>query len=383
MVNMTRLETIHQAIRHLYEATLAPDGWSRAGISVAEATAAHKTIFLGAQATSAPVEITTGFDVESARRMQREFEMQPPHWVDAIPIGTPLRQTSFISDREFQRSGFYNDAVRPAGGFYGMLAPLSPDRRVYFVVGRDLGAPDFIDDDIGAVRLILPHLKTALQVQQHLAAADLRAKDAYEVISRMEFGVVLLDAGMRVIFANPVAEALARRSDGFLLNRNEVSATQPAEAKSLRDAIAAAVGLNNGGRDASESAVQRRTPMSCSLSRRPPSSPLVVRVLPVAASDVLDGISAATRAMLFVMELDRPVEIDRMVLLTAFHLTRREATLAAMLARGIDLAEAASQMGIGIGTARAYLKQILAKTNTHRQAEMISLLLRSSPPIMR
>ncbi|WP_155648952.1 hypothetical protein [Burkholderia stagnalis] len=86
---MTRLETIHQAIRHLYEATLAPDGWSRAGISVAEATAAHKTIFLGAQATSAPVEITTGFDVESARRMQREFEMQPPHWVDAIPIGTP------------------------------------------------------------------------------------------------------------------------------------------------------------------------------------------------------------------------------------------------------------------------------------------------------
>ncbi|WP_414016413.1 hypothetical protein [Burkholderia stagnalis] len=234
---MTRLETIHQAIRHLYEATLAPDGWSRAGISVAEATAAHKTIFLGAQATSAPVEITTGFDVESARRMQREFEMQPPHWVDAIPIGTPLRQTSFISDREFQRSGFYNDAVRPAGGFYGMLAPLSPDRRVYFVVGRDLGAPDFIDDDIGAVRLILPHLKTALQVQQHLAAADLRAKDAYEVISRMEFGVVLLDAGMRVIFANPVAEALARRSDGFLLNRNEVSATQPAEGKRLGAAV--------------------------------------------------------------------------------------------------------------------------------------------------
>ncbi|KVO49836.1 hypothetical protein WT18_32760 [Burkholderia stagnalis] len=106
-------------------------------------------------------------------------------------------------------------------------------------------------------------------------------------------------------------------------------------------------------------------------------------MLPVAASDVLDGISAATRAMLFVMELDRPVEIDRMFLLAAFHLTRREATLAALLARGIDIAEAASQMGIGIGTARAYLKQILAKTNTHRQAEMISLLLRSSPPIMR
>ncbi|WP_423382833.1 helix-turn-helix transcriptional regulator [Burkholderia sp. LMG 32019] len=381
---MTRAETIHQAIRHLYEAALTPDGWSRAGISVTEAIASQKAIFLESdEVAGAPFAITTGFDVETARRMQREFETRPPYWVKAIPIGTPLRQTSFVSDTDFKRSDFYNEAVRPAGGFYGMVAPLGPDRRIYFVAGRDLGAADFVDDDVGAARLILPHLKTALQVQSRLAAADLRVKGAYEVISHLEFGVVLIDSRMRPIFANPGAETLARCGDGFLLNRDEVSATHLEEAKRLRDAIATAVGFNNGGRGDSEAVVRPRMPMNCCLSRRPPSPPLVVHVVPVAVSDLLDGISAATRAILFVMEPDRQVEIDRMVMAAAFGLTRRETALATLLTRGMDLAEASSHLGIGPGTARAYLKQILAKTDTHRQAELVSLLLRTSVPVAR
>jgi DNA-binding CsgD family transcriptional regulator len=33
-------------------------------------------------------------------------------------------------------------------------------------------------------------------------------------------------------------------------------------------------------------------------------------------------------------------------------------------------------MGIGVGTARGYMKQIFAKTYIHRQAELVALLLR-------
>jgi DNA-binding CsgD family transcriptional regulator len=379
---MTRAETIHKAIRDVYEAALAPDGWSRAVISVTEAIGGHAAV-LSEQATEAPnLAITTGFDFESARLMEREFETRPPGWIKAILVGMPMRQTSLITDAEFRRSDFYNDAVRPVGGFYGIVAPLVllPDRRAYFATGRYLGAADYSDDDVGAARLIVPHLTTALQVRNRLAAADLRAKGTYEVISRLVFGVILLDARMRPIFANPQAEALARCGDGFLLNSNEVSAARPSDAKNLRDAIATAVGLNNGGRDASEAVVRPRAPMNCYVSRRAPRPPLVVRVVPVAASDVLDGVSAATRVILFVMEPDRPTEIDPSVLAASFNLTRREAALATLLARGMDLAQAAPQLGIGQGTARGYLKHILSKTDTHRQAELVSVLLRSGMP---
>ncbi|KVO08717.1 helix-turn-helix transcriptional regulator [Burkholderia ubonensis] len=381
---MTRVETIHQAIRHVYEAALAPDGWSHAGISVTEATGARKAIFLGVSAATVPGSaITTGFDAEYARRMQRKFETQPPNWVKAIPVGMPLRQTSLISDGAFRRSEFYCDAVRPTGGFYGMLAPLVSDRSVYFVVGRDLGTADFSDDDVEAARLIVPHLTMALQVQNRLAAADLRTKEAYEVISRLEFGVILLDARMRPIFANGRAEALAHCGDGLLLKRNEVSAASPADAKSLHDAIATAVRLNAGGRDASEAVARPWAPLKCYVSRRSPHLPLVIRVVPVSASEMPNGISTATRVILFVMEPATPPEIDPSFLVATFDLTRREAMLAALLVRGPDLAEAASQLGIGLGTARGYLKQILAKTDTHRQAELVSLLLRAGMPIVR
>ncbi|MFM0757310.1 helix-turn-helix transcriptional regulator [Paraburkholderia strydomiana] len=376
---MTRVETIHQAIRHVYEAALAPDDWTSAIVSVTEAIEAPKAMLhVQATQTASCFAISTGFEAEHARRLQREIETRLPDWIKAIPVGTPLRQTSAISDAQFRRSDIYNEAVRPAGGFYGIVAPLVRlrDRQALFCAGRYLGTANFSDDDLDAASLIVPHLTTALQVRNRLAAADLRAKGAYDVITQLNIGVVLLDAAMRPIFANPCAEALARSGDGLLLTGKGVSASHHSDAKNLRDAIATAIGLNNTGRDASEAAMRPQVPMRCYLARRPPRLPLVVRVLPVSASDVLEGISGGTRAVLFVIELDKPVGIDPIVLAVTFHLTRREAALAALLVRGMDLAEAASQSGIGIGTARGYLKQILAKTNTHRQAELVSLLLR-------
>ncbi|WP_367395326.1 helix-turn-helix transcriptional regulator [Cupriavidus sp. Agwp_2] len=62
-----------------------------------------------------------------------------------------------------------------------------------------------------------------------------------------------------------------------------------------------------------------------------------------------------------------------------FDLTQRESELAAMLASGLALTDVASQLGITIGTARGYLKHVLAKTGTHRQGELVSLLLRGQP----
>jgi DNA-binding CsgD family transcriptional regulator len=376
---VARVEAIHRAIQHVYEAALAPGDWSPALAEVATVLGAqHASLIVQAIGVSS-LTVFTGLEAEHARRLQREFEMRLPTWIKTIPAGTPRRQTSQISDADFQRTDIYNQVVRPAGMFYGLVAPLVclPEQQIHFSAGRDLGLTDFNDNDIDAANLIIPHLTTAVLARNRLAAAELRAKGAYEVIARMDFGVILLDARMRPIFVNPCAESLAVAGDGLLLNQNEVSATLPTDARKLHDAIAVAIRMNTAGRDASEAAMRRQAPMRCYLSRRPPRRPLVVHVLPVDATDLLDGISTATRVILLVQELDRPARIDPMVLVATFDLTRREAALAILLARGMDLDEAATQLGIGIGTARGYLKQILAKTDTHRQAELVSLLLRS------
>ena len=58
-----------------------------------------------------------------------------------------------------------------------------------------------------------------------------------------------------------------------------------------------------------------------------------------------------------------------------YGLTRMEAEVASRVVRGMDLSEIAETLGITIHTVRGHLKQLFAKTNTHRQAELVRLIL--------
>jgi DNA-binding CsgD family transcriptional regulator len=58
-----------------------------------------------------------------------------------------------------------------------------------------------------------------------------------------------------------------------------------------------------------------------------------------------------------------------------FGLTAAEAGLAAEIVKGDGREAAAKRRGISVSTARAQLSSIFEKTGTHRQAELVHLLL--------
>jgi DNA-binding CsgD family transcriptional regulator len=281
----------------------------------------------------------------------------------------PTRTSSdriFIT-KQFARKAASTQLSPPLFGCLGNLT-----------VGRELGSEDFSDADLDAAKLIVPHLKTALEVQGRLDAADLRARGALDVVAQLNIGVILLDTAMRPVLVNPCAEAIAARRDGLLLTRQTVVASRPSDTEDLRRAMAAAASWHHVSRDSREMAIRPGLSMRCCLSRQPPRPPLIVSVMPMCRAGIPGEQRFAACVALFVADPDRAAGIDPGVLVKTFQLTRREAALACMLAGGMDLADAASKLGIGIGTARGYLKQILAKTYTHRQAELVALLLRTS-----
>lgn len=59
-----------------------------------------------------------------------------------------------------------------------------------------------------------------------------------------------------------------------------------------------------------------------------------------------------------------------------FQFSRAEARLAAKLQEGLSLSEYAERQGIALSTARTQLRALFTKTGTHRQGELVSLLLR-------
>ncbi|BDB28911.1 helix-turn-helix transcriptional regulator (plasmid) [Cupriavidus sp. P-10] len=324
--------------------------------------------------------VATGFIDEHARRIQQEFATRMPDWIESIPVGAVMRQTSVISDADFRRTDLYQDALRPADAFYGIIAPLArtPERRILLSAGRNLGERDFTEEDVGAFRMLVPHLLTALAVRHRIEAADLQGRWALEVFGQLNVGVILVDVWMRPVFANARAEMIAAVGDGLLLREQGISSSTPAESKLLSELVARAIAFNHLSRDASEGAIHHPA-LRCHLSRRQPRPPLLVTVVPVQDACRLNGVSNATRAILFVVDPDVPPGAEPIHAAEMFDLTQRESELAAMLASGLALTDVASQLGITIGTARGYLKHVLAKTGTHRQGELVSLLLRGQP----
>ncbi|MHA6820597.1 helix-turn-helix transcriptional regulator [Ralstonia pseudosolanacearum] len=101
----------------------------------------------------------------------------------------------------------------------------------------------------------------------------------------------------------------------------------------------------------------------------------------VAEDDVLPHLA---QALVLCWERDRGAEAAdtdasasaaRLRLAEMFHLTRREADVADLLARGAGPALIASTLGISRDTVRTHLKHVYRKTNTHGQCDVVRLML--------
>jgi len=371
---MERSRAVLAAVQRIYDAVLEPDGWSVALDSLAAAGAGRVSLFFDADIASGRASIDgAGVDPGALARFGAIAGRGLPDWVDAIPTGAALPQTAFVADHEFERSDFYREAVSVVGGFYAIVAPIvrSPARRVYVTVGRDLGEGDFSGDDVAAIQAVVPHLATAARLRRHMDAAGARAAAAEAALDRLEAGVVLVDAALRAVFVNARAEALAGAADGLSIVSGRVRAALPAETRALERALAAAVARVSAASDAPFD-----PPGRVVISRPSGRRPLVAAAMPVRPPLAERLLPTRGLAALFLVEPERPPAIDVVALGQAFDLAPREAELAALLARGSSLAEAAAALGIAGSTARWYVQRVLEKSGTHRQSALVALVLR-------
>jgi DNA-binding CsgD family transcriptional regulator len=100
--------------------------------------------------------------------------------------------------------------------------------------------------------------------------------------------------------------------------------------------------------------------------------PVVVRVLPVPAAARNPFLGARALLTFTLLEPNRGPSPN--LLMTAFRLSPAEARLASIIAEGTSPEQAAEQLGLARETVRNQLKAVFAKTDTHRQAELIALL---------
>jgi DNA-binding CsgD family transcriptional regulator len=101
--------------------------------------------------------------------------------------------------------------------------------------------------------------------------------------------------------------------------------------------------------------------------------PVILRIWP------FDGAARVptqeVRALLTLNALGPKPGPTAALLAKTFRLTPAEAKLAGVIARGASPEIAAAELKISRETARNHLKSVFAKTDTHRQSELVALLL--------
>lgn len=226
----------------------------------------------------------------------------------------------------------------------------------------------------GAVQEIAAE-RDAIQRRQHALTAVLRQSDC---------GIVVVGTDHSVLVANPAARAILDAGDGIELRRNTLRPIRYQDAVRFHAALDAVIAPPR--HRAARRAGERERGAMLLLERPGPNRPLIAVIAPVDHAIVEDRLSGSADDVgteqgkaAAIIRLMRPeISVTRgMEPICQLHgLSPVETQLVACLAQGLTLSEAATQMRIKPDTARTYLKQVFAKTDTHRQADLLQLLFR-------
>ena len=187
-----------------------------------------------------------------------------------------------------------------------------------------------------------------------------------DALDRLAVGVVFVDRLSRVRHANRRGADLLKKGDGLSSKRDGLAALSSDGTRILRKAIWEA-SLTSARQTGSAGGALR-------LPRRSGKRAYEVLVAPLPARSFGRWSGGATAAVL-IRDPESDTAAPPEVLAALYGLTPAESRLAAAFSAGQSVKDYAEAAKITIGTARWTLKQVMAKTDTRRQSELVRLLL--------
>jgi DNA-binding CsgD family transcriptional regulator len=268
----------------------------------------------------------------------------------------------FFSAAELARDPYYQEFLRPRGVFWHAKAKLTHNAagaRTTLTLKRPLKLGTYQPSDIAVLNSLFKDLQAVVRIAR--AVLDRETFGRLDAISRGERIAFELDSHGRVLREH--AEGAPTKA--IWVSGGQLKVSGELTQRSIDRAVAAAV------RAPAQSTV------ATFFDAHEGYRYLQLLPLPMAARDAFH---AATAIAIVIDPTPRPGEASLALraMSDACGLTRREAQLAARLAAGLSVGQAANDMNLTQGTARNHLKSIFAKTGTSRQGELIALFSKFS-----
>lgn len=284
--------------------------------------------------------------VQNGYELLREIRETRPDLAD-VPFVflTALADPKEIADGK--RAGADDYLVKPID-FELMLATIGARLRQVSRMRRK------VTTEIGKIRNAL----TNLQERETQSVFD----NTVRVLDYVALGIVLLDRDGRVRFANRAARDCTEREDGLVLGET-MNTSFAHHTRELKHIISTTVDASLRGDDQ----------VMCLTVPRPSGRRdlLVLACALIGRDHVSDGPAVA----MFISDPEHRPRVPETVLSSLFGLTPSEAQIALALADGKRPDEISASFGVSPTTTAFHMRNLFRKTNTHRQADLIALVL--------
>lgn len=232
-----------------------------------------------------------------------------------------------------------------------------------FSLQRTRTQGEFSDTDIALLQQLVPHLRRSLLISRELSHArgDLEAS-----IEQLLVPCVLLNDSQRVVAMNRGAHNLVECHPGIAVRQDRLIVMHPETAHRLNTLI------RNCASDHSDDRLSDGGFVKLPRKQR---MPLVISVTRFRSDSQTGPWNDSQTVALLFYDPERKLFPSEQILLEIYGLTRAEARIAALLTAGSRIEEITGKLQISENTVKCHLKAIFAKTGTHRQSEVVSLLL--------
>ncbi|MCC7010802.1 MAG: helix-turn-helix transcriptional regulator [Acidobacteria bacterium] len=358
----------------VYDAAGDPNAWLQCLERLRDAVSGSSAHFVSVTpAQQRSVALSTLGDPEAFRVYNEHWGARDP-WgrsprVRAIAEPTVVLGDELVPHSAFTRTDFYDGFGRPydIGRCVVGFVETGPRNLTVLTITRADRQRAFATQEAAFLHALLPHLQRSLQLQRRLAESEAASRDVASVVDHGRHAVMLVDGSGRVTYMNGAANRLLAARDGLVVDGRELEAAASSDTARLRSLIQEAAGTS------------ARTALGAGgllvLGRPSGSRPLTVVVAPLSSRrPEVPGADAAA-AMVIVVDPEAAARVNDDVLRALFGFTSSELRLVHLLVSGHDVNEAAARLNLSHQTIRTTLKRVFEKTNTHRQAELVALVV--------
>jgi DNA-binding CsgD family transcriptional regulator/PAS domain-containing protein len=360
-------KSIHDLVGAIYDGVADPALWQHALVQLSDATRAIGAMFIFLDRVH-PMQSRYALGRLDPGLMQVFLTRHADApWTQAgisAPPGTTFSIDKVVPARELVKTEFYGEILRPQQILHCGCAPLARDgeRVVGLSVFRTPTIGPVGSDDLRLLSLVTPHFKRAAQIAWRLGTLAVIDAAKTAALDGLDHGVLLIDAGGHVLFANRAAEAIIALRDGLTVIREGLRAALPADTARLQTLIAETLRGSAGG--------------TMRLTRPSLVEPFLLLVAP-ARGNWHRSVGAVPATVIFITALDRAVAPDLRLLAPAFELTATEAKIAVSIAAGGGVPATARALRISPNTVHTHLRRIFRKLGVNDQPALVRVLMRA------